>query len=281
MPKIAVATLAVCLAAAAGACNRTPSNPAQAQTRMAAPPAARSIDPALRAHLDALVAAYPDFLASHDDTAIVWKDGTRMPIFAGPANKTPDEIVANPGIADIFAWPYPAGAAVAPPEGGADPGRARPAAFFTKMYGDCRAGAVTAKLADVRWVGGETVKFTTVNGADKALAAAARDLAALGPAYTNYLTPAAGTYVCRVIAGTERLSMHAFAAAIDINASAGEYWRWEGTDKLAPYHDRVPIEIVRVFEKHGFIWGGRWTHFDTIHFEYRPELILAGAPRAP
>lgn len=32
-------------------------------------------------------------------------------------------------------------------------------------------------------------------------------------------------------------------------------------------------KIVEVFEKHGFIWVGSWYHFDTIHFEYRPELI--------
>ena len=30
---------------------------------------------------------------------------------------------------------------------------------------------------------------------------------------------------------------------------------------------------VRVFEKHWFIRGGRWHHYDTMHFEYRPELL--------
>ncbi|MGC1959145.1 MAG: M15 family metallopeptidase, partial [Pseudolabrys sp.] len=37
--------------------------------------------------------------------------------------------------------------------------------------------------------------------------------------------------------------------------------------------NRIPIEIVRIFEKQGFIWGGYWYHFDTMHFEYRPELL--------
>jgi D-alanyl-D-alanine carboxypeptidase len=27
------------------------------------------------------------------------------------------------------------------------------------------------------------------------------------------------------------------------------------------------------FERAGFIWGGKWYHFDTFHFEYRPEII--------
>jgi hypothetical protein len=32
------------------------------------------------------------------------------------------------------------------------------------------------------------------------------------------------------------------------------------------------------------VWGGKWWHFDTMHFEYRPELIafakaaVAGKP---
>jgi D-alanyl-D-alanine carboxypeptidase len=28
-----------------------------------------------------------------------------------------------------------------------------------------------------------------------------------------------------------------------------------------------------LFEQHGFIWGGKWYHYDTMHFEYRPEII--------
>ncbi|NUM57423.1 MAG: M15 family metallopeptidase, partial [Bdellovibrionaceae bacterium] len=27
------------------------------------------------------------------------------------------------------------------------------------------------------------------------------------------------------------------------------------------------------FESEGFIWGGKWNHYDTMHFEYRPELF--------
>jgi hypothetical protein len=37
----------------------------------------------------------------------------------------------------------------------------------------------------------------------------------------------------------------------------------------------VPFEIVLIFERHGFIWGGKWYHYDTMHFEYRPELAPA------
>jgi hypothetical protein len=38
--------------------------------------------------------------------------------------------------------------------------------------------------------------------------------------------PDVGIYNCRPIAGTVRLSVHAFGAAIDINAHFGDYWLW-------------------------------------------------------
>jgi len=31
---------------------------------------------------------------------------------------------------------------------------------------------------------------------------------------------------------------------------------------------------VEIFENNNFIWGGKWSHFDILHFEYRPEIIL-------
>jgi hypothetical protein len=41
----------------------------------------------------------------------------------------------------------------------------------------------------------------------------------------------------------------------------------------------MAAEIVLTFERHGFIWGGKWGHFDTMHFEYRPELLQAACLR--
>ena len=53
----------------------------------------------------------------------------------------------------------------------------------------------------------------------------------------------------------------AFTGAVD-NKTGRFEWR-----------NRIPPEIIDIFERHGFIWGGKWYHFDTMHFEYRPELI--------
>jgi hypothetical protein len=68
--------------------------------------------------------------------------------------------------------------------------------------------------------------------------------------------------------------MHAWGAAIDINPARSQYWHWRRSGGEPPdYVNTVPADIVAVFERHGFIWGGRWAHFDTMHFEYRPELL--------
>ena len=226
------------------------------------------------AALDALIAAYPDFLARYDERDLIWKDGTRMALLSGQGNRSPDEIIEHPFIEDIFAWDYPAGAVPAPPINGADPGRARPTEFFAKMYGDCRSNSVFKNLAAVTWVDGTQIMFSTVNNANRALAAVVEDLKSLGSNFAQYISPAAGTYSCRVIAGTDLTSMHSYGAAIDINTSYSDYWRWS-RGKRAIWRNQIPMEIVSAFERHGFIWGGRWTHFDTMHFEYRPELLLA------
>ena len=65
--------------------------------------------------------------------------------------------------------------------------------------------------------------------------------------------------------------MHSFGIAFDINPDYSAYWLWGGSER---HRWVLPVAIVREFEKEGFIWGGYWYHFDTMHFEYRPELLL-------
>jgi hypothetical protein len=93
------------------------------------------------------------------------------------------------------------------------------------------------------------------------------------------------TFVDRGIAGSETRSQHAWGLAVDLvpNSYDGKqvYWRWsrvwnrEGWAEI-PLTERwtPPPSVVATFEKHGFVWGGKWTHFDQIHFEYRPAILL-------
>jgi D-alanyl-D-alanine carboxypeptidase len=228
------------------------------------------------ASVDDLVRAYPDALMGFDGANLIWCDGTRMPVGDGRPDKSMAEQLRAGSILDQLKLAYPAGAPLlpAPRE---DPGRVRNRAFFDKMYGDCRTGPVA--LVPVIWLPhtwGHAVSITPVNDADGQLAAVSRELDALPADDKKYLYPVGGTYTCRSVADAGQRSMHAWGAAIDINPAFSDYWLWHRSGGTVPaYANRVPLEVVTVFERHGFIWGGRWAHFDTMHFEYRPELLIS------
>jgi hypothetical protein len=88
----------------------------------------------------------------------------------------------------------------------------------------------------------------------------------------------------RSVKGTDNQSYHAYGLALDIvpknYGNKQVYWRWSSI--FDEDWGRIPIikrwkppsEVIAAFEKNGFIWGGKWYHFDTIHFEYRPELLV-------
>ncbi len=223
--------------------------------------------------LDALVRAYPDFLASHDGRVLIWKDGTRMSVSDGRSDKSFEEKLRNPSILDQLSIPYIKGPLATPPGPQDDPGRFRNIAFFDKMYGDCSKGQVQKKLTKVAWLlkaGGGFVPITTVNSIPDKLRAVSEELDRLPPEINKYAVPSAGTFNCRAVKDTGNRSAHAWGAAIDINTKFADYWLWA---KNGGYRNRIPFDIVDIFERHGFIWGGKWRHFDTMHFEYRPELL--------
>jgi hypothetical protein len=239
----------------------------------------------------ALLQAYPVYLHALEgagpDAVLVWKDGTRMPLGTG-LEKPLTEWLTKPDLGDILRFPYPVGTVANPPLRDHDPGRARPEAFFQKMYGDCRKGEVAAHLVDVIWLptkSGQKLQVTGINGVAQRLQAVSLALDALPASYDVYLTPSAGAYACRPIAGTSNPSAHGLGIAIDVAIRRAHYWRWR-PGGVAAYRNEIPLEIVRIFEAQGFIWGGKWWHYDTMHFEYRPELlpptalpVHPGAPR--
>ncbi|WP_421934188.1 M15 family metallopeptidase [Phenylobacterium sp.] len=221
----------------------------------------------------ALAWAYPDQVKAVRGGQVVMVDGAVFPISDGRPGEASEQGLDQADIADMFAQTYRRGPQRKPPRG--DPGRARYEPLFLKMYGDCSTRPFQAHMRRVAWMParqGGTVNVTTVNGVDRALEAVVADLEKLPPEMTRYLVPTAGAFNCRVVAGTGRRSMHAYGAAIDIATAWSDYWLWKGGED-AVWANRIPPEIVAVFERHGFIWGGRWRHFDTMHFEYRPELL--------
>jgi hypothetical protein len=233
----------------------------------------------------ALLAAYPDFLERVEGDVIVWKDGTRMHLDDGKGPKSLEQKLDDPDIEDMFSMPYPTGRTGVPPARDFDPGRVRHAPLFDRMYGNCLSENVAKSLVPVVWLptkAGTRIMFHSANGAAEQLRKVSEELDRLPARYLEFLHPSAGSFNCRPIAGTRRLSAHGYGIAIDIATLRAHYWRWtkpapgKGSDDARRWRNDIPWEIVEVFERHGFIWGGKWYHYDTMHFEYRPELIGAG-----
>ncbi|WDZ78522.1 M15 family metallopeptidase [Ensifer adhaerens] len=228
-------------------------------------------EPSLSEKLSLLAKAYPDAIERIDGNALILRDGGAPLDIDDGRKKSHAEKLAAADIEDSLSQIYPPGACAKPPAIDFDPGRIRSDALLKRLYGGS-AAAVRRDLVTVDWFG-ERLQVTGKYGAAKALKAVAADLSRQ-PELRRYLSPSAGTFNWRTIAGAATLSVHSFGAAIDLNTGFADYWRWAGKAKgKLGYRNRYPLEIVQIFERHGFIWGGRWYHFDTMHFEYRPELI--------
>jgi len=214
-----------------------------------------------------LVNSYNSIIACKNNY-IYLKSGEKF-VYDDGKQKDFNELLNNPDIEDMFFTKYPKNWVRSLPKD-RDPGRVRFERLFRSIYGNS-ANEVKQNLTTIKWIDGKYIKVTKKEGVANALSAIAKDLKKLPPKYKKYLAPIGGTFKWRVIAGTKRLSVHSFGAAIDINVKYSAYWRW--SKGAYRYQNKIPKAIVNIFERHGFIWGGKWYHYDTMHFEYRPELL--------
>lgn len=206
----------------------------------------------LEASGNAMVQAYPDYLDRYENGRIYFKDGT------------------------YFGWnpPISSGHFHALMRHG----RLYMQSFWGKVYGDTE-GEVVKDLGKVKWLKKNSpryLSFTKKNGAADALQKVSDELDDM-PEYKKYLTPLGGTFNWRKVRGGKRQSPHSYGIAIDINTTYANYWRWDPEFKKGEpmkFRNRIPMEVVEVFERNGFVWGGRWPHYDTMHFEYRPEVKI-------
>jgi hypothetical protein len=229
----------------------------------------------LNEKIDILVKSYPQTLNSALKNHIVYKFKAEAVIVDDGKARDHFQMLEHGDIEDSLEQIYPAGPCETRPDVNFDPGRIRSERFMRVMYGDS-AKEVQSNLVPVKWFG-ETLHVTRINGVNKALEAV-RDELVSRTDLRKYLTPSAGVFNWRKIAKQDSLSVHSFGAAIDLNTKFADYWIWSGgkPGNVPVYKNKFPMEIVAIFEKHGFIWGGRWYHYDTMHFEYRPELLEIG-----
>jgi len=220
---------------------------------------------------DKLIKAYSEQLVACENNSLIWRNGERQ-LYDDGKKKSFDELLEHADVEDMFTFPYPVGAnSYAPPALNIDAGRIRNEEFFKRMYGATK-DQVKSQLTELKWLDGETLKIHRNNGVAEKLAQVSKALDELPAELKKYVMNTSGTFNWRMISGTNRLSNHSFAVAIDINTQHADYWQWSKGEYR--YKNSIPHEIVEIFEKHGFIWGGKWYHYDTMHFEYRPELLI-------
>lgn len=223
----------------------------------------------------ALLEAYPDFIKGYADNQLALADGSTLTYDDG-REKDFVTMLDQSDPEDMFSMTY---SRSTPPDYLSDAGRSRCEALFKAMYGSS-ADAVQSKLVKVDWFG-QRVDFTAVNGAADSLRAVVAELKN-HPELKPYLK-SSGSFYWRKVRGATRQSAHSYGIAFDIAVDKSDYWRWKNpsaaeTDRIA-YHNRIPSALVDIFERHDFIWGGAWYHFDTMHFEFRPEILRFASRR--
>ena len=91
------------------------------------------------------------------------------------------------------------------------------------------------------------------------------------------------SFFWRTIAGSKSRSLHSYGVAVDVleeNSKKAMYWLWRQNLKIDWIREPIsvrwnpPNSVVQVFEKYGFVWGGKWNFYDTMHFEYKPEILI-------
>jgi hypothetical protein len=162
-------------------------------------------------------------------------------------------------------------------------------AFQAILYGGKTRAEIEALLAGVEFLGKKINVHRDIVEAlkrvDAEIRAAAKEEAGAGNSgLADFIASIgqAGGYNWRDIRGSQRMSYHSWGMAVDIQPkNSGDksiYWLWERSRNsdwmLVPLENRwkPPDRLIQAFEREGFIWGGKWPLYDTMHFEYRPEL---------
>ncbi|MDA7848210.1 SH3 domain-containing protein [Sulfurospirillum sp.] len=214
-----------------------------------------------------LAKAYPSIEKIENN--LVYFDDNNTLEYHDYKNKNFQSMLNNPSIKDTFSLKYPAFTNITAIDINFDPGRFRSEKLLKKLYGQDE-NEIRSNLVKVEWLDGNFIYFNKKQNAALQLKKVITKLKQLPKEYNKYLTNIAGTFKYRYIADTSRLSAHSFGISLDINVKNSNYWKW---DKNLAFRNKIPKEIVDIFEKYGFIWGGRWYHYDTMHFEYRPEFF--------
>ncbi len=185
---------------------------------------------------------------------------------------------------DPFFYTYPLDRLREPPAPGESPAQSTDVleALFGRTESEIRRHCRSVTFLDRRLFL-NTLSIGPLQAVEREILAAA----AADPAVARWMADLeiAYSFKDKDVAGSGHRSYHAWGLAVDLvpRSYGGKhvYWRWSRVFHREDWH-RIPLDrrwsppaaVVEAFERHGFVWGGKWAHFDTIHFEYRPEILL-------
>lgn len=223
-----------------------------------------------------LMMAYPDHIVNINKEEngliyVVMKSGKKI-IYDDKRAKGFEEKLNNPDLQDMLEQVYPLEPIEKVLDKNFDPGRIRVYPLLHEVYGVSRE-TIEKNLKPSK----AGLNFNSMNGALDSLNVVIngfKEVCKYNGKAAAAIYPLNGTYNYRIISGTGRLSPHAFGIAIDLARDPRDYWQWanieQGNSRIKGY----PKELPKLFEDNNFIWGGKWNHFDILHYEYRPEIIL-------
>ncbi len=157
--------------------------------------------------------------------------------------------------------------------------------FYKELFGVTTKKSVKKLLVEVKLSGHYIIVHNIIAKKIRSIDSKIKILAKSDPEVLNFVKKikSVEAFNWRKIAGTDRKSNHSYGIAIDILPKKYRkktlYWLWEGEKNekwmLLPQSSlwTPPDKVVKIFLEEGFIWGGHWDRYDTMHFEYRPELI--------
>ncbi|OGO82310.1 MAG: hypothetical protein A2Y18_01300 [Clostridiales bacterium GWD2_32_19] len=225
-----------------------------------------------------LMLAYPQYITgveSKDQKVyIIMKSGNRI-IYDDQNIKRNEEKISNADLQDMMNYVYPIQDIKELMPKNNESGLFRVHTFYNEIYGETR-NQIESNLVHVK-IKNKRFSFNKNNNAANSLKNVINELIPLAQNrkdINRFVFPVSGTYSYRVVEGTNLLSSHASGTSIDLVCSEKDYWRWVSRKDGQTRLDIYPREIVRIFEKNNFIWGGKWGDFDMMHYEYRPELLL-------
>lgn len=71
-----------------------------------------------------------------------------------------------------------------------------------------------------------------------------------------------GCYNFRLMRGAAAMSIHSWGAAIDIDPVTNYFGRAYNASQ-----GMMPLEVIKMFQAEGWVWGGMWSKPDPMHFQ--------------